>query len=139
MTKLQGEAAEGLWWDSAQFVHDLYNRFLALEGTALALERDLSELVNKDEAAAPRRGPQVEMDRVARQIEVIIQETQLARMLTNLHWDRVDGGLQAPERRWVGNGGKTVQQARERLERELEEIANGPTWPYAVNQAGINR
>ena len=124
MSKIEGEHAEALWLDGAQFVHDLRSRFVTTDTAFDAFMLHWPKMVEHYKASAERG----EIDEPLRQkdlnfmtgmVQVMRYESHLARELTNLHWDRLQSGLAKPAETWQGNGAKLVDQAREGVSVEV--------------------
>ena len=120
MSKITGKDAESLWWDSAQFVHDLRNRMASIDASAESFLRHWPELVEVYRAAVERGEVErpllpFELAELTRMIQIMRHDAHTGRELVGFHWERLDGALDAPPRKWEGDGGKTLHRARERV------------------------
>ena len=124
MEEISGAPAEALWWDSAQFVHDLRNRMTTIDTSAGSFLDYWPRLIEVYDAAVERGEVERpiqprEIHGLTKLLQIMRHEAHLGRELLQLHWERIDGGLSAPEATWKGDGGETVRRARERVSVEV--------------------
>ena len=118
MSKIEGEHAEALWLDGAQFVHDLRSRFVTTDTAFAAFMRHWPKMVEHYKASVERGVIEDpvrpgELKVMTGMVQIMRYEAHLARELTNLHWDRLQSGLARPAETWQGNGAKLLDRARE--------------------------